>query len=224
MRSVFGIIGKSPFGQLVEHTEKVHDTVVVLRPMMEAFVGGDWIGVRDLRKKVYKLEHEADLIKHGIREHLPRSLFLPVDRGDLLLFLKEQDSIADRVEDIGDVLSMRATPTPVEMRESVLGLADQVIRASETWYRAAAALTTLQEASFGGAEANKVLKLVDQVSQQEWEADKIEANVLKTLFTFEDELGAVSVLVWMNIIELMGGVADHAENTADLLRLLMARS
>lgn len=224
MRSVFGIIGKSPFGQLVEHTEKVHETVVVLRPMMEAFVEGDWLRVRDLRKQVYKLEHKADVIKHGIRDNLPRSLFLPVDRGDLLLFLKEQDSIADRVEDIGDVLSMRATPTPEEMRPAVLDLADQVIRASETWYRAAAGLTTLQEASFGGSEAQKVIKLVDEVSHHEWEADKSEANALKALFTFEDELGAVSVLVWMNIIELMGRVADHAENTADLLRLMMARS
>lgn len=224
MRSVFGIIGKSPFGQLVEHTERVHETVAELRPMMEAFVAGEWMEVRALRKKIYKLEHQADLIKNGIRDNLPRSLFLPVDRGDLLLFLKEQDSIADRVEDIGDVLSMRATPTPEEMRPSILELADRVVLASDTWYRAATTLTTLQEASFGGSEAQKVLKLVDEVSHQEWEADKAEASALTTLFTFEDELGAVSVLVWMNIIELMGRVADHAENTADLLRLMMARS
>jgi uncharacterized protein Yka (UPF0111/DUF47 family) len=62
------------------------------------------------------------------------------------------------------------------------------------------------------------------VNQEEWEADKQEARVLKALFGFEDELGAVSVVVWMNIIQTVGEVADHAENSAELLRLMLARA
>ena len=42
MRSIFGLFAKSPFGPLVQHAERVHDTVVLIRPMFEAFVEGDW--------------------------------------------------------------------------------------------------------------------------------------------------------------------------------------
>jgi predicted phosphate transport protein (TIGR00153 family) len=224
MRSIFGIIAKSPFAMMAQHTERVHDTVVVMRPLMEAFMDGEWDRVDELYARISKLEHKADVIKHDIRDHLPRSLFLPVDRADLLLFLREQDAIADKVEDLADILTMRRTATPVAMRDPILDLVDRVTRTSETWYEAAAELTILQEASFGGAGANRVLKLVNEVGELEWEADKVEAAVLKTLFRHEEELGAVSVLFWMNIISTIGGIADHAENTADFLRLMLARA
>ena len=224
MRSIFGIIGKSPFRSLTEHTEKVHETVLQLDPLIDAFLRGERTEVTSITKRIYKLEHQADQIKDRIRDHLPRSLFLPVDRGDLLLFLRQQDAIADRVEDVGDLLTMRDTPTPDGMRSPVQELVQEVIRTSETWYGAARELTDLQEASFAGAEASRVLKIVAAVNHQEWEADKREASALKTLFTFEDEIGPVSVVVWMDILNMIGRIADHAENTADLLRLMMARS
>ena len=224
MRSIFGIIAKSPFSSISKHTEKVHETAKELRPLMEAFTAGEWNQTRTITKRIYKLEHQADQLKDEIRDHLPRSVFLPVDRGDLLLFLREQDAIADSVEDVGDVLNMRTTPTPDGLKGPVFELVDQVIRTSETWYSAAHQLVALQEATFAGTEADRVLKVVADVNHQEWEADKAEAAALKSLFTFEDEIGAVSVLLWMNILAHIGRVADHAENTADLLRLMMARS
>ncbi|HEX5520829.1 MAG TPA: TIGR00153 family protein [Longimicrobiaceae bacterium] len=224
MRSIFGLFAKSPFGSLLQHTEKVHETATQLRPLMEAFLAGDFELSTEITKRIYKLEHQADLIKDGIRSTMPRSLMLPVDRGDLLRFLHEQDSIADAVEDVGDLLTMRRTPTPEGFRDVVLELVDRVIRTSETWYAAAAEITRLQEVGFSGVQANKVLELVARVNQEEWEADKQEARVLKALFGFEDELGAVSVVVWMNIIQTVGEVADHAENSAELLRLMLARA
>lgn len=224
MRSIFGIIAKSPFTSINQHTKKVHETATQLRPLIECFTEGDWSGTMKITRQIYKLEHQADQLKDEIRDHLPRSLFLPVDRGDLLLFLREQDAIADSVEDVGDVLNMRETPTPAGLKEPVFALVDQVIRTSETWYSAANELTTLQAATFTGNEAERVLKVVDDVNHQEWEADKLEAAALKSLFTFEEEIGAVSVLLWMKIIATTGRVADHAENTADLLRLMIARA
>lgn len=223
MRSIFGIIGKSPFGPIVQHTEKVHEVVQRLRPLMAAFMDGDGERVRELEREITDLEHDADRIKHEIRDHLPRSLFLPVDRGDLLRFLREQDSIADRVEATAHLVAMRPAVTPPALRERVAALVDQVIRLSEAWYAAAHELTVLQEASFGGAEAAKVMAMVNDIGRMEWEADELEAAALRTLFQVEEQVGAVSTLIWMRVVETIGRVGDHAENTADLLRLMMAR-
>ena len=90
MRAIAELFGKSPFGPLVEHTNKVHQTVREVRPLVEAFLDEDYEEVELIYERISKLEHKADVIKREIRNHLPKSLFLPVDRGDMLKFLKEQ--------------------------------------------------------------------------------------------------------------------------------------
>lgn len=223
MRTIMGLFGRSPFGPLAQHTERVHETVLLIRPLFEAFTGGQWERVEELYERIAELEHEADVIKNEIRDHLPKSMFLPVDRADVLLFLKEQDALADRAEDLGVILTMRRTPTPPDMKERVLAFVDQVIRTSEVWYQTVKELPTLQEASFAGPEVGKTMAQIVRVSDMEREADELQAEVTKMVFAREEELGAVSVFVWMNILKNIGGVANHAENSADLLRLMLAR-
>ena len=223
MRSIFGLFAKSPFGPLVQHAERVHDTVVLIRPMFDAFVAGDWERTEEMYSRIEVLEHEADVIKNDIRDHLPKSLFLPVDRGDLLTFLKEQDRIADRAEDLGVLLTMRRTPTPDSIKEDVLRLVDAVVTASEKWYQVARELPTLLEASFTGPEVDRILGLVNEVALAERETDDRQALVTKRLFEHEDEIGAVSVMMWFNIVRVLGSMANAAENTADLLRLMLAK-
>ena len=167
--------------------------------------------------------HRADVIKNDIRDHLPRSLFMPVDRGDVLQFLRTQDKIADSVEDIGVLATMRATPTPPGMRKAVLALVDSVIATSEAWFKAAKELPALEEASFTGPEVEKILRQINEVRELEREADRYQAAASKQLFEYESEIGAVSIMLWMNIFRVLGAVANHAESTADLLRLMLAK-
>ncbi|HEX6941039.1 MAG TPA: TIGR00153 family protein [Longimicrobiales bacterium] len=223
MRSILGLFARSPFGPLVKHSERVHDTVVLIRPLFEAFAAGDWEKTEELYGRIAELEHDADLVKNDIRDHLPKSLFLPVDRGDVLKFLKEQDRIADDAEDLGVLLTLRRTPMPESLREEVFALVDAVVRASERWYQVARELPMLQEASFTGPEVDRILGMVNEVAALEREADELQAAATKRLFEHESEIGAVSVMMWFNIVRVLGAIANHAENTADLLRLMLAR-
>jgi hypothetical protein len=150
-------------------------------------------------------------------------MFLPVDRGDVLLFLKEQDGIADAAEDLAVILTMRRTPTPEGIREDVMAFVDQVVRTSELWYRVAAGLPVLQEVSFTGPEVEKTMASIAEVSDMEWRADQMQWSVSTRVFEFEDELGGVSVMIWMRALQVLGTIANCAENTADLLRLMLAR-
>ena len=223
MRTIFQLFGKSPFGPLVEHTRRVHSTVELISPLFEAFLNEDWERSRKLYKQISKLEHKADLTKDEIRDTLPRSIFLPVDRGDMLRYLKEQDAIADAAEDVAVIVTMRHTPCPDALKPEVMHLVDQVIKTSELLLDAGLELQRLFESSFGGPEVAKVLDMVSEVNDQEWEADKVQGSLARALLEYEEELGAVSILLWMRIIEVLGQVANHAENTGDLLRMMLAR-
>ena len=61
------------------------------------------------------LEQKADQKKNDIRNHLPRSLFLPIDRSKLLDILTLQDCLADRAEDIAVMTTLKR----IEMIEPI---------------------------------------------------------------------------------------------------------
>jgi len=223
MRTFFELFARSPFTPLAQHAEKVYEVAQQASPLMEAMLSEDWERTRELYESISRLEHQADEIKQEIRDHLPRSLFLPVDRGDLLRFLKTQDSIADAVEDLAVLVTMRETRAPEAMKAKVRELVTKIVATADTWYQIAVQLPDLQEASFTGPEVRKVLELIQKVHTQEWEADKLQAALGRATIRHEEELGAVSVNFWMRIAGKLGDVANHAENAADLLRLMLSR-
>ncbi|HSR40790.1 MAG TPA: DUF47 family protein, partial [Longimicrobiales bacterium] len=150
MRTFVELFARSPFTPLTKHAEKVRDVVAEVRPLMDAMLEEDWQRASEHYQRISRLEHQADELKQEIRDHLPRSLFLPVDRGDLLKFLKEQDAIADCAEDLAVLVTMRETRAPDPLKERVRALVEGVVIATDTWFALASQLPDLQESSFTG--------------------------------------------------------------------------
>lgn len=223
MRTILDLFSQSPFGALLQHAERVHETVGLVRPLFEAYLAEEWERAEALYRRISKLEHKADELKNEIRDHLPRSIFLPVDRGDVLRYLKQQDGIADAAEDLGVMLTLRRSPLPDGLKPSVREFVDASVRASELLMEVSQELSRVLESSFRRADVERVLELVARINTQEWEADKLQWGLSRDLLAAEAELDPVTILLWMRIIEVIGEVANRAENTADMLRLMMAR-
>jgi predicted phosphate transport protein (TIGR00153 family) len=93
------------------HMEKVAECIDEIPGILDAYKRKDSKTVESLAKKISQLEHEADVIKHDIRNSLPRGLFMPVDRANLLRILNIQDSIANRAENIAVLLTFKQART-----------------------------------------------------------------------------------------------------------------
>lgn len=223
MKAIAELFGRSPFGPLVQHTHKVHECVLEVRPLIDAFLAARHDEVEEIYERISKLEHEADEIKREIRNNLPKSIFLPVDRGDMLKYLKEQDSIADTAEDIAVLLTVRRTRIPDEMHDEIRTFVAKVLEVSERLVQAAGELEKLQEESFSGRSAERVVGLTEEVSQGEYEADCIQTDVTRHLYDVEDQVDPVSVYFIMKLFRLLGEIANHAENTGDHLRMMLTR-
>jgi len=94
------IFGNSPVTPLQKHIASVIACVEQLIPYFEAVFKNDWDLAAKIQGKLASLEGEADDIKNKLRMHLPTSLFMPVDRRDILQVLDLQDLIANRAKDI----------------------------------------------------------------------------------------------------------------------------
>ncbi len=224
MRAIFGkLFMQSPFGPLDEHMKKVQECCDLVPEMFEAQFAGDREKLAELAKRSYKLEHEADIIKGEIRDRLPRSIFLPVNRADILMYLHEQDAIADAVEDVAVLLNIRKLSIPAKMKDAVQKHVDLVMATCREAGEITSQMAVLVETGFSGPEADRVLKRIKNLGQMEWKADKAQQKLTQALFEHETELDPVSVVMWMKIITTVDDLANHAENTGDQLRVMLAR-
>lgn len=217
------LFGNSPFGPLLEHTRKVHECIKLVKPLTDALVAEDYDEIHRLQDEVSKLEYEADEIKHEIRENLPRRYFLPVNREELDTFLRCQDKIADAVEDFAIVLMIRKTKLHPELREVFFEFVDQIIRVGQTLMEAAEEMQNLAETSFGGAQARVVLEKIRGLGEEEWKSDRLQRQLCIKMYELESKLDPITLMFYEKFLKTLSSVANEAENTGDLLRMMIVK-
>jgi hypothetical protein len=223
MSLIDDLFSGSPFGPLVEHTKKVHECVELVRPLMEALVHENYQEIHHLQDRVSKMEYQADLLKQEIRSRLPRRFFLPVDRTEIESFLRCQDKIADRVQDFAIILTLRNTKLHPDLIDGFLGLVEQIFQVTGTLLTAAIELNNLAEVSFGGAEADVVLELINGLGEEEWKADRLARRLSKHVYSLEKILNPIDIIFYEKIIIALGSIANEAENAGDMLRMMIVK-
>jgi len=213
----------SPFIQLHEHSKKVHECVELLRPLTNALLAEDYEKIEELHDVMSKTEHEADQIKTKLRDRISKMYFLSVGRLELGQFLSYQDDVADAAEDFSVVLLLRKTKMPKELQEDFMAFVKQVIRVSEHLMNVAEKLSTLAGAAFTGDEAEEVLKSIEAIGQEEWEADRLERRFARHFYSMEKELDPVTISFLDKYCKTLSAVANNAEKTAKYLRLIIRK-
>lgn len=217
------LLVRSPFLGVEELMRSVVLCAEHVPHLLEALGEADLPRVRDLARETSQLEGAADQVKDRLREHLPRRLFLPVDRRDLLNLLRRIDAIADCAEDVGVLLTLRPLEVP-DAFQPLLGLfVERVLDTVHTAGELVDKLDSLVQASFTGKVTDEARSLMDELHRKEHEADKVQDQLAKVLFSLEDELAPVAIFMWTKVLNKIGDMANHAENVGDSFRLMLAR-
>jgi len=217
------LFGQSPFRPLQAHMRKSVECASLVPSLFEALIAADWDAVETVKNDIFAREAEADEIKNELRLHLPKSLFMPVDRRDLLEVLQVQDSIADTAQDIAGLLIERRMEVPEVMAEPLMALTRRCIDVCEGAGKIIEEIDELLEIGFRGREASRVQSMVDDVNRIEDETDDLGIELTRTLFRIENEMSPVSVMFWYQLIQWVGDLADYSEKVGDRLRLMIAR-
>lgn len=217
-----GIFGSSPVAPLQEHIDIAYRCVKQLLPFFEAVVATDWDAAAMNRKAITELEHEADTVKQKIRQGLPKSLFMPVPREDLLELVLVQDRMANRAKDISGLVIGRRMELPAPIAATFLAFLGCSIAAAKQARKSVRELDELFETGFRGAEAKLVESLVQELDRLESESDHLQQTLRKQLFAVESELPPVNVMFLYRVIDLVGEVADYAQRVGRRLELLLS--
>lgn len=217
----FSMFMTSPFEGLQEHAEKVKECAWVFQQAIECHLVDRCQTFEDFRQEVIQLEREADVIKRRIRGHLPKGTLMPVYNFLLFRYLREQDQVIDAVEDALDWISFRSEPgIPAELEKEFVTLADAVIYPIEELSKMVAEARKYFQ-NYSEEQRVIIKNIIRTLRQQEHEADRAEDVVKQKVLNMN--IDAVTVFHMVRLAEIIGSIADYAENAGDMMRAMIAR-
>jgi hypothetical protein len=202
---------------------KVHQCALALEQFFLAAQKNDWETATLERNNTTRLEHEADDLKISIRIQLPKSIFLPVPRSDLLELVSVQDHIANIARDITGIMLGRKITFPESMHESMAHFVHTCVQTSAQALKAIRELDELIETGFSNREAERIEVLIRHLNELEKNSDTLQIDIRAQLFEIEDSLPPVDVMFLYNVIERIGELANSAERVGSRLQILIAR-
>jgi len=217
------IFGNSPVSPLQKHIEKVVLCVEELIPYFDAVIKNDWGKAEKIQNNLAELENDADEIKNLLRMQLPSSLFMPMDRRDVLDVLQLQDKIANKAKDIAGLVLGRKMSLPESICNTYIEFLNRCVDATRQTQNAINELDELVAAGFRGNEVTRVKKMIEELHVIEDETDKIQIKLRAELYKIEKDLPPVDVMFIYKIIEWTGDLADNAQSTGNRLQLMLAK-
>ena len=211
----------SPFEGLEEHAQKVKECALVFQQAMECYISDECDRFEEFRREIDRIEDEADAIKRRIRGHLPKGTLLQFDKFELFRYLGEQDNVLDAMEESLDWISIRSDlGIPQALVKDIKFFVDAITSAIEELSKMVAE-ARMYFKNYSEDQRMRVKEMVHNLRRQEHDADKLEDNIKQKVFDSVSD--PVTVFHLVRMAEIIGTIADHAENAGDMMRAMIAK-
>lgn len=223
MTGLFGIFGTPTFTPLSEHMSIVLECSEELLMFFDAVIAHKWTEAQTHQLKINELEENADKIKEDIRLHMPKSLLMSVERGDILDILSLQDRIANKAKHLSGVVLSRKIEIPPSIEKDFREFVVQSINTVKCLNDITSELQSLFNTHFRKKEASKMEELIHSLDQIEDNTDVLEIKVRDQVFTIEDQLKPVDAIFLYKTLDWVSDLADRSQRCAHRFLLLIAQ-
>lgn len=214
---------KNPYKILQDHFDLVCKAVHKLNDMMDLYMEGDFVGAASVSVEISSLEHEADHLKQFLRRHLPRTFLMPISRADLLEILSSNERIIDSCQDVAQILDMRQTTVPEEIRPPMEEFVGAVVDSVTALRSIMKNLAHLLESAFAKIEIQEIMDQGYRVHEHEYRADKAGKDLVKAIYALEGKESFLAIYHMMRFTDVLDRVADNAENAANIMMLVVSK-
>jgi len=217
------LFGRSPVSSLQAHMAKAAECAAALDTYFELLFQENWNELANQYQEICDIEEQADELKREIRLNLPRSLFLPVSRSDLLELVRVQDEIPNRVKDIAGIVLGRKMQIPEPLRASFLEFVTASVNATKKSNSMLEMLDQLLDSGFSTRQIERIETMIVELGELETESDVKQIEIRSALFELEKDMNPVDVMFLYRVLEWIGDVADHAQTVGNRMLYVIAR-
>lgn len=217
------IFTRSPFTAMQEHMSIANECVQQLTPFFKAVLKEDFTKSKEVYKEISKLENKADSLKKQLRLQMPKGLFMPVARRDLLELLLVQDKVANQAKDISGLITGRKMLFPPQMIELLPAFVKRSEEACKQAQKVINELDELVETGFAGREIEVVASIINELDSIEKDTDKMQIKIRAALMKVERELNPIDVMFYYKVIDGIGEIGDISQRIGSRVELLLAK-
>ena len=220
----FGLISlRSPLLGLLEHYEQIDRAMDLIGESMECYIsGGGHAGCKEftaLQTEVNEAEEKADVIKRYIRNHLPQSIFLPVEKHIFFSYTRQQDDILDAGQASLQWLAMRDVVVPEVFQRELLYFLDAVSTSVKMLKPAIEG--TIAWVNDEGVDRDDVKHLFRSVRRHHNKVTnmmhELNGKIYRSNMDFKD------IYQLIHFVEKLHTMSHSVEGCADLLRVMIAK-
>jgi len=218
---MFGMLtDNSPLDGLTEHYDKIYECTGYIQGALECYVSGTGcLDFREVTARVDELEDQADAIKRRIRNHLPRRLFMPVDKTLFLNYTNAQDNILDSAQEAMHWLAMRPLDIPEQFQKPLVDLISDVCFTTELL--GPALTSTLGLIYHQHLDRPGTKERYCAVRHQRHKVFRDKIALTGAVYRADMEFKDIYQLV--HFIERLADMSHNSEKCADILRAMVAR-
>ncbi len=191
------------FGAFIEFSEKAVQASDMLNECFKNF-SAETVG--DYMNKIHAIEHEADMIKHSVLEHLSREFVPPIEREDIISLVSQFDDVVDCIDEVVRKLSIY----------HIKALRDGAEKFTELLVKMCSDMNELCKEFANFKKSTKLKTALIDINSLEAEADVLHAEGVSNLFG-DEETNVKSVIAWQRIYDELEECFDSCEHTAEVI-------
>lgn len=220
----FGLLSlRSPLLGFLEHYEQIAKGMKLIEESMECYITGGAERMcpefNALQKEVDAAEDKADTIKRNIRNHLPRSIFLPVEKHIFFNYTRHQDDILDAGQAALQWLAMRPVNIPEVIQRDLIFYLGEVSKCIEMLRPALEG--TIAWVNEEGQDREDLKTLYRNLRKQH----KVVASQTHAITSkiYRSDMDFKDIYQLIHFVEYLHDMSHSAEDCVTLLRIMIAK-
>ena len=181
----------------------------ILKQFTDNFNDND---AKEFENQVHKLENDADLNLHNIKNYLVKDFLPPIDREDIVLLVNKIDDVVDNLDEIIIDLNIYNVK---ELRSDFKNYAELICEICLK-------LKEMMSSFKNSKKYEQTKNIVIEINNLEVQGDKLFEKSINSLYS--DETNAIEVLKWHTIYECIENCIDSVESVADCVEEIIMKN
>jgi uncharacterized protein len=206
---------------LLEHYGQIEAAMSLIQESLLCYMegGSTCKDFMTLKGELDNHEENADIIKRNIRNHLPHSLFMAVDKTLFINYTRAQDNILDAAQDALDWLNIHDVNLAELIGATGLALVEEATRTVELLKPALEDTIKLVHTDI--MDRQLVKTKYRAVREQHKKVRRLKSLIFSELY--KQDLDFKSIFQLLHFFDRMNEMSHNAENCVDMLRAMIAR-
>ena len=196
------------YDEFIKNVEICCEISNILKQHIENFQNED---IKEIEEIVHKLENDADLNLHNIKNYLIKDFLPPIEREDIVLLVNNIDDVVDNLDEIIIDLNIFGIN---KLRDDFKEFADLICLMSIK-------LKEVMKNFKDNKKYDYTKSLIIEINGLEEQGDKLYENSIKNLYNTEQN--PIEILKWSNIYGTLEDAIDSFERVEDYVEEIIMK-